>query len=64
MIYTSHCLNCREDYVPDTQSAHCPHRALGDPREIDRAAKLKRKSEARTKAREAKAKAWAARKKA
>ena len=53
-IYTSHCLHCRQDYAPDMQSAHCPHRALGDPREVERYARLKRKSEARTKAREAK----------
>lgn len=53
MTYTAHCFHCDSDYMAGADSAHCPHRSLTDPREIERAAKLKRKSEARTKVREA-----------
>ncbi len=46
----AHCLNCLTDY-PRNRSAHCPHRSVDDPREIERVATLKRRCEAKAKAR-------------
>lgn len=51
MTYTAHCLRCDEDYMTGVQSGHCPHRPMTDPREVERYAKLQRKSDARTAAR-------------
>ena len=46
--YAVHCLHCSNDYVAGAQSSHCPHNSLHAPREIDRAAKLRDKSDWRT----------------